>query len=161
AGLLHRDVKPANVLRGPHGHRLIDFGIVVEAVDGAAPEVPRVVGTIGFVAPECLSGRAPSAANDLFALGVTLFVLAKGGPPGGGGPGAAARGGPARRRAPDLVRLVGQLLEADPRSRPRHAEWVAGEIERIRAASGLPRTSLAAWSPPARAREARTADISG
>src|SRR5262249_53974165 len=95
-------------------------------------------------------------------LGVTLFVLAKGTLPVRGEPVDAALGGTPLRRAPDLVRLVGQLLEVDPRSRPRHAEWVAGELDRIRAASGfLHAAAAAAWSPPAGAREPRTADLSG
>jgi protein kinase-like protein/protein kinase G-like protein len=71
-GLLHADLKPGNVLRGPHGPVLVDLGSVRRLDDRVSP----VWGTEGFLAPEIAPGGAgPSVASDVYALGRTLDVL--------------------------------------------------------------------------------------
>ncbi|MFC9268428.1 protein kinase [Streptomyces zhihengii] len=78
AGLVHRDVKPSNVLLPIEGPRLIDFGI------SQAHDVTRTqtaLGTVAFAAPEQARGEPTTSASDVFSLGATLFCLATGRPP--------------------------------------------------------------------------------
>jgi hypothetical protein len=113
AGLLHRDVKPGNLLRHPDGTiKVTDFG-VAEAAD--APGLTRtgfVIGTRSYLAPERRRGASADARTDLYALGATLVELLTGRPPGDERvelPGDAPTG---------LARLVGKLLAEDPDDRP-------------------------------------------
>jgi eukaryotic-like serine/threonine-protein kinase len=92
AGLLHRDVKPDNIVQADGTYKLIDFGIAfsseVEDDEGTftvpadtAKLARRVTGTLGFVAPECFQGQPSSIASDLYALGATLHACLLGYPP--------------------------------------------------------------------------------
>ncbi|WP_437908013.1 AAA family ATPase [Sorangium sp. So ce327] len=196
AGLVHRDVKPANVVRGSGVYKLIDFGISggnarswvdrglaapagppptvavdgysgtvlaeepagatmtlsVPAVAGPVRELGSVLaGTPGYIAPECAVGQSATPASDLYALGVLIFRLRTGSLPAE----LEQRSGePAhwllvpRRPAPPLEALVpdpttatgllsgltATLVALDPQSRPRHADQVARELDRILAA---------------------------
>ncbi|WP_217545706.1 bifunctional serine/threonine-protein kinase/ABC transporter substrate-binding protein [Streptomyces sp. GbtcB6] len=85
AGLVHRDVKPGNVLLALDGPRLIDFGIARAADDTALTASGVVVGTPGFLAPEQAEGRPATAASDVFALGCVLAYASGGIPPFGTG----------------------------------------------------------------------------
>ncbi|WP_210588580.1 bifunctional serine/threonine-protein kinase/ABC transporter substrate-binding protein [Streptomyces sp. GESEQ-35] len=85
AGLVHRDVKPGNVLLALDGPRLIDFGIARAADDTVLTASGVVVGTPGFLAPEQAEGRPASSASDVFALGCVLAYASTGTPPFGTG----------------------------------------------------------------------------
>lgn len=78
AGVVHRDVKPANVLLPPSGPRLIDFGIS-HAAD--LTRTSLTLGTIAYTSPEQARGEASSGASDVYSAGATLFHLAVGRPP--------------------------------------------------------------------------------
>ncbi|MGW2048481.1 bifunctional serine/threonine-protein kinase/ABC transporter substrate-binding protein [Streptomyces sp. NPDC001858] len=87
AGLVHRDVKPGNVLLAVDGPRLIDFGIARAADDTAITSADMIVGTPGFLAPEQAEARADGLgpAGDVFSLGCLLAYAATGRPPFGTG----------------------------------------------------------------------------
>ncbi|MEB3022136.1 serine/threonine-protein kinase [[Mycobacterium] crassicus] len=78
AGVLHRDVKPANILYTEYGEpALTDFGIA-RVAGGFETRAGLVAGTPAFTAPEVLSGAIPSVASDLYGLGATLFCALTG-----------------------------------------------------------------------------------
>ncbi|WP_055546729.1 serine/threonine-protein kinase [Streptomyces sp. NBRC 110028] len=79
AGVLHRDVKPGNVLLGANGRVVLtDFGIAMATGTSTLTKTGEVVGSIDYIAPERVRGRKPGPASDLWALGATLYQAVEG-----------------------------------------------------------------------------------
>ena len=92
-GVLHNDIKPENILLGSDGAKLTDFG----AAQGVSSTLSvtganQFEGTIAYLAPEVLQGGSPSAASDIYALGLVLFEAAAGERPWAGANAAAIAG---------------------------------------------------------------------
>ena len=124
AGIVHRDVKPANVLLGDDGRvRLLDFGIAKTAQPLELTGSGTAIGTLPYMAPEQLTGSNPSASADVFALGVALYEMLAGARPFTGSSPAEqlqAQSMPPRALdAPDsLATLVTAMLNPVPGERP-------------------------------------------
>jgi outer membrane protein assembly factor BamB len=123
-GLVHRDLKPTNVLLAADGPRVIDFGIA-RALDGTAlTTVGYIFGTPAYMSPEQADGQQATPASDVFALGSVLCFAATGaGPFGDGDPHAVlyriVRAEPALETVPGALRgLVADCLAKDPADRP-------------------------------------------
>lgn len=127
AGVVHRDVTPANLLLAATGHDrphllLSDFGVAVRGDLPRLTSTAEVVGTRGYLAPEVVRGGDPSAAGDLFAVGVVAVELLTGQAPGPDEPAAALRARLDDVAAPwPLLSLVRSLLDDDPGRRPKRA----------------------------------------
>ncbi|MEV5608253.1 serine/threonine-protein kinase [Streptomyces sp. NPDC052225] len=79
AGVLHRDVKPGNVLLARDGRvKLTDFGIAQVEGDSTITRTGEIVGSVDYLAPERVSGAEPGPASDLWALGATLYTAVEG-----------------------------------------------------------------------------------
>ncbi|MGW2703468.1 serine/threonine-protein kinase [Streptomyces sp. NPDC001340] len=79
AGVLHRDVKPGNVLLGRDGRVLLtDFGIAQIEGDTTITRTGEVVGSVDYLAPERVRGHDPGPSSDLWALGATLYTAVEG-----------------------------------------------------------------------------------
>ncbi|KOV67166.1 serine/threonine-protein kinase [Streptomyces sp. MMG1121] len=79
AGVLHRDVKPGNVLLGKDGRVLLtDFGIAQIEGDTTITRTGEVVGSVDYLAPERVRGHDPGPSSDLWALGATLYTAVEG-----------------------------------------------------------------------------------
>jgi len=168
-GVVHRDVKPANVILSRQGEvKLVDFSIAHRerlpsvdepiAFDSETPArgtAPGAFGTPAYMAPEQLLGEAASASSDLFSLGVVLYQLLCGvrpfdKPGEKRAPAHASRTSPAvqlRQRAPDvpraLERVVMRCIEKHPADRPMSADAVAEELtEFVRSRTELPMRQL-------------------
>lgn len=135
AGVLHRDVKPENVVLTPTEEiRLIDYGVAAMPEDDARLTRPgQFVGSMLYAAPEQLAGTALTPAADLYALGLLLYEALTGEPPAQALSGfATARDPGALPFPPDttpfLAVLVRSLLEPDPARRVGDAARVAGTL---------------------------------
>ncbi|MET9737032.1 serine/threonine-protein kinase [Streptomyces sp. NPDC006422] len=79
AGVLHRDVKPGNVLLAANGQvKLTDFGIAQVEGDTTITRTGEIVGSVDYLAPERVRGAEPGPASDLWALGATLYTAVEG-----------------------------------------------------------------------------------
>ncbi|MEU4232680.1 serine/threonine-protein kinase [Nonomuraea sp. NPDC026600] len=123
-GVLHRDVKPGNVLITQDGRVLLtDFGIATVAGDAALTQTGLLNGSPGYIAPERLRGEADGPSADLWSLGATLYTVVEGGPAFSGMNAAAVMAAvllhepaPARLAGP-LAPVLAALLEKDPNRR--------------------------------------------
>lgn len=118
--VVHRDIKPRNVVRRPDGsYVLVDFGAVAEVLlrKGAS----TVVGTMGYMAPEQFQGRA-QASTDVYAVGATALAALTGQEPETlphDGLRVDVRAALGDRVSPDLVAALEKMLEPDPRTRAK------------------------------------------
>ncbi|BAJ31261.1 MULTISPECIES: serine/threonine-protein kinase [Kitasatospora] len=143
AGIVHRDVKPANVLLADDGRVLLtDFGIAVHASDTALTAAGMVVGSFEYIAPERAEGREAAPAGDLFSCGVTLYHAATGHSPFRRDSVSdsvlavfAHHPEPLPGPAP-LADVVGRLLAKDPAARPTAEAALRALHEASAAAAG-------------------------
>ena len=129
AGIVHRDVKPGNVMVPGNGTaKLADFGIASLQGDPQLTSTGLVIGSPAYMAPEQAKGEESGPAADFWALGATLFYAVEGEPPFDRGTSiatlAAVVNDPPRtlRRAGPLTPLITALLAKDPGSRPSGPE---------------------------------------
>ncbi|MFD4355276.1 protein kinase [Nocardia sp. NPDC058518] len=130
AGIMHRDVKPANLLVGDDGTvKLTDFGISHATGDVTVTATGFLAGTPAYLAPEIARGDNPKPAADVFALGSTLYAASEGAPPFGEGDNplavlhAVARGVvPEPKNAGPLAPVLMWLLTASADDRPTMAQ---------------------------------------
>jgi len=130
AGVVHRDLKPGNVLIEDGQPVVIDFGIAHIPDSTRLTQTGLVMGTPGYLAPEVIEGQPSSGASDVHAWGGTVAFAATGRPPFGSGNyqsiffrvlhGTADLGGV----PPELLPLVSAALSVDPAARPP-AYWLA------------------------------------
>lgn len=174
AGLVHRDIKPGNVLvvqgdsERPRA-RLIDFGIAMAQGEALAVlrDETRIVGTPQYMAPEQAVGRMVDGRCDLFALGVLLFEALSGGLPFAGTtavemlyariqrPPLSLREAGAPDVPPAVTALIEALLQREPADRPASATLVAQRLEDALVAMGTRGKWVQAWIEHRRGRALR------
>ncbi|MEU9285064.1 serine/threonine-protein kinase [Streptomyces sp. NPDC048275] len=154
AGVVHRDVKPENVLldmQGPlgpggsHPALLTDFGVAKLIDSPRRTRATKIIGTPDYLAPEIIEGLPPRAAVDIYALATVLYELLAGFTPfGGGHPGAVLRRHVTETVVPlpgipeELWQLLVQCLAKAPASRLRASELGARLREQLPLLAGMP-----------------------
>ncbi|MFF2525969.1 protein kinase domain-containing protein [Streptomyces liangshanensis] len=154
AGIVHRDVKPENILLdmegplgpgGAHPALLTDFGVAKLIDTPRRTKATRIIGTPDYLAPEIVEGLPPRAAVDIYALATVLYELLAGFTPfGGGHPGAVLRRHVTETVVPlpgipdDLWQLLVQCLAKAPASRLRASELAARLREQLPGLAGIP-----------------------
>lgn len=157
AGLVHRDVKPANLLLSTAGVvKITDFGISYAAGSAPVTRTGMIVGTPSYLAPERATGSQATEASDIYSLGVVAYECLTGMPPFAG---TAIEVAVAHRDRPlpplpasvppDVARFVADLTAKDPRRRPASAADVAAGAAQLRdqLRSGR-RAPTASFAPP-------------
>ena len=156
-GIVHRDVKPANILLDYQGRvRLTDFGVANACEEDSGVEegaahrcgVGHIIGTPDYMSPEqCMGVKDIGPACDLFSLGVTLYQMLSGRMPFSGRSTVALMNSIMTEQPPrlsqlnpaipdDVARLVAHLLEKDPAKRPPSAKHVCEQIRRLQKENG-------------------------
>jgi eukaryotic-like serine/threonine-protein kinase len=165
AGIVHRDVKPGNILLGPDGRaRLTDFGIAhSDGDDTAVTATGMLVGTLRYIAPEQLRGEPATRSSDLYSLAAVTYEMAAGRPAFAAttavGLVEEQRDGPPPLvgAAAPLDAPVRRAMSADPKARQRSVDAFARDLRR--AAKALPGAAAAAVAAPEATAEPQTEPI--
>jgi len=167
SGVVHRDVKPANLLVGAGGvTKLGDFGMALGSAEVGAGNAHVRVGTPYYTAPEIWRGGAASPASDIYSLGATYFQLLTGRPPYPGQDVAAVEQAHLRAPVPDpreivpdlpasCAALIARALAKTPRERHASAQILLWEGRRV--LQDLMPAAGAAGAPATEARAGRSA----
>ncbi|MGW7365231.1 serine/threonine-protein kinase [Streptomyces sp. NPDC054841] len=154
AGVVHRDVKPENILLdmegplgpgGAHPALLTDFGVAKLIDTPRRTKATKIIGTPDYLAPEIVEGLPPRAAVDIYALATVLYELLAGFTPfGGGHPGAVLRRHVTETVVPlpgipdELWQLIVQCLAKAPASRLRASELASRLHDLLPLLAGMP-----------------------
>ncbi len=141
-GVLHRDIKPGNVILLPDGRvKLADFGVARRLEDATLTQAGAVVGSPAYMAPEQVRGEPGSPASDRWSLGVLLYEMLAGHPPFGGGNVAAVlhqvvyEVAPALSGvSPDLQAVIDRALAKEPSARYGSSHELSDAFQRAVAA---------------------------
>ncbi|WP_016696879.1 protein kinase domain-containing protein, partial [Actinoalloteichus spitiensis] len=164
AGMVHRDVKPENILIGPNDAvKVADFGLVRAVSDAKLTSDSTILGTVAYLSPEQVETGITDARGDVYSAGIVLYETLTGRPPYTGDnplsvayrhvnsdvppPSEAVPGIP-----PALDELVLRATSRDPAHRPANAAAFRDELLRVRDALGVRRVPVPVpapvWTPP-------------
>jgi eukaryotic-like serine/threonine-protein kinase len=150
-GLVHRDVKPENVLISRAGEvKMADFGLVTASAQAGASTAGMIMGTVAYLSPEQVATGSADARSDVYAAGIVLYELLTGAPPYSGDtaisvayrhvnsdvppPSQIAGDVP-----PELDELVLRTTRRDPAARPADAAAMLAELHRVAVRLEVPR----------------------
>ncbi|MBS0383280.1 MAG: protein kinase [Proteobacteria bacterium] len=126
-GVVHRDLKPGNIMLAKSGVKVLDFGLAKSTTDDALTTSQMVMGTPAYMAPEQKAGKPADARSDIYSFGCVLYEMLTG-----------VQCGPGRRRLPSrrLERVLSRCLEEDPARRWPSAAVLQPELDAATAAVG-------------------------
>ncbi|QOR70863.1 protein kinase [Ruania alkalisoli] len=160
AGVVHRDVKPSNILLTRDGYvKITDFGISLGANQAPMTAAGMVMGTAQYLPPEQAMGRAATGAGDIYALGVVAFEALAGRRPFTGSSQVDIAFAHVNQPVPPLPshldervqEIVMQMLAKDPEQRPRSAASLARALETLTESLRVPLAEESSDEPPATA----------
>ncbi len=159
-GLVHRDVKPENVLISRTGEvKVADFGLVTASAQAAPSAAGMIMGTVAYLSPEQVATGSADARSDVYAAGIMLYELLTGAPPYSGDTAISvayrhvnsdvpAPSQIAGEVPPELDELVVRTTRRDPAARPADAAAMLAELHRVAVRLEVPRVPPPV--PPAR-----------